>query len=70
MHEEEHVMVGIMFLFDVQLETMGNAIEILPPNATNEALGLVIGLNRLKLIAKLAKGINNQTLFEGEESVR
>jgi hypothetical protein len=75
-HEEEHVVVGVVLLLDVQLEAMRNVLQFLAfcayqcetnttrrlTHAADEALRFVVGFNCLELITQLAERIDNETL--------
>ena len=61
MHEEEEVIGKVVFFHRVRLEAVRVFVEVICPDAANEALGFHVFLHLLQLASQLAKGVDDQT---------
>lgn len=50
-----------MFLSDMSVKAVRNAVEEIFADAADEAVGLHLIVNALQLVTKLTEGINDQT---------
>ena len=66
-HEEEEVVGQVVLLLHMDLKPMWYAIEVVLPDATDEAVVAKFIFHALKLITQSTKGINDETLDDGQQ---
>jgi len=66
-HEEEEIVGQVVLLLDMDLKPMWYAIQIVLPNAADEAVVSQFILHTLELISQGTKSINDETLDDGKQ---
>ena len=64
---KEKIVGQIVFLLHVDVKAMGNLVKVVLCNATDEAVVFQFILHTLHLITQSTKGINNETLDDGQQ---
>ena len=67
-HQEEQVVGQVVLLLDVCVEAVGNPVQVVLTDRTNEAVACQLVLHPLQLVSQGAKGVDDETLDDGQQN--